>query len=105
MVAIAPPAGSVQERYLWLGKHRGSFGVPEAFSFFVWPQTARTLAGGDALATLRNRLEAAGGEKAALSLDTALGELLELDRRAMRTAVRGEKPWATVWAASGSAAA
>ena len=32
---MVAPVANVQERYLWLGKHRGSFGTPEGFAFFV----------------------------------------------------------------------
>src|SRR6185436_12184789 len=41
--AVVEPVGTVQERYLWLGKHRGGFGPPEGFAFFVWPHTVQGL--------------------------------------------------------------
>ncbi|MBK9344668.1 MAG: hypothetical protein IPN07_16895 [Dehalococcoidia bacterium] len=53
---MVEPVANIQERYVWLGKHRGSFGAPEGFAFFVWPQTVRGLIERDALAPLKARL-------------------------------------------------
>jgi hypothetical protein len=96
MVALVGPVQTVQERYLWLGKHRGNFGVPEAFSFFVWPRSVRTLVENDLLAPVRRRISAvsAGADEA---LDDTLRRLLELEKDAWRAAVRGSEAWATVW--------
>ncbi|MCK9519411.1 MAG: hypothetical protein M0R74_10390, partial [Dehalococcoidia bacterium] len=55
MVAVVPPVANVQERYLWLGQHRGAFGMPKGFSFFVWPHSIRGLNERDVLAPLRER--------------------------------------------------
>jgi predicted dienelactone hydrolase len=99
LVAVVEPVGTVQERYLWLGKHRPNFGAPEAFAFFVWPHTVRNLVERDALRTMRNRLAAARPEAAA-ALDAALDELLELERRAFIEAVAGSPRWQTLWEAS-----
>lgn len=96
LVAIVPPVTSVQDRYLWLGQHRGAFGAPEAFSFFLWPQTVRSLAERDVLAPLRQRLGEAS-ESAAVVLDQALRELLDRERAAMIGAIRGESGWQTIW--------
>lgn len=96
LVAIVDPVSTVQERYLWLGRHRGMFGVPEAFSFFPWPHTVRTLVAEDVLAPLRRRLAAVSPEAAA-ALDANLTRLLAIEQQAMRDAVRGEGHWRTVW--------
>lgn len=96
LVAIVAPVQTVQERYLWLGKHRGSFGAPEAFSFFVWPCTVRTLVANDVLAPVRARLAQASAE-AEPGLQQLLERLLELERQAMRAAVRGDEPWKPLW--------
>jgi hypothetical protein len=96
LVAIVAPARTVQERYLWLGKHRGSFGVPEAFSFFVWPKSVRALVEDDILAPMRARLAAVSkGSDAAL--DDVLKKLLDLERESWRGAIRGDERWATIW--------
>lgn len=90
---MVEPVGSVQERYMWLGKHRGSFGAPEGFGFFVWPMTVRGLIEHDSLAPLKARLEPDARE----NLDVALATAAELERQAMMEAVRGSDRWPTVW--------
>ncbi|WP_322819594.1 hypothetical protein [Tepidiforma sp.] len=92
---IVEPVASVQERYLWLGKHRGSFGPPRAFAFFVWPKTVRNLVERGTLAILRARLR---GETLH-QFDHAIEQLLELERQAMRDAVRGSRAWPAIWEA------
>jgi hypothetical protein len=97
MVAIVAPVRTVQERYLWLGKHRGTFGPPEAFSFFVWPKSVRALAEEDVLGPMRRRLGAVSAESDA-ALDNLIGKLLELEQESWRAAIRGDdERWATVW--------
>ena len=96
LVAMVGPVATVQERYLWLGQHRGGFGAPEAFSFFVWPHTVKSLVAGDALAPLRERLAAASSDAAA-SLTEMLGQFQRLEHEAIEAAVRGDEPWKTVW--------
>lgn len=93
LAAIVEPVASVQERYLWLGRHRGSFGSPEAFSFFVWPQTVRGLVERRVLAPLEARLEGdARGQ-----LEAALNEILAMEETAIRRAVTGSPEWPTLW--------
>lgn len=96
LVAIVGPVQTVQERYLWLGKHRGGFGAPEAFSFFVWPHTVHSLAVRDILAPLRARLERVSNQ-AGDALAESLQRLQRMETEAMRAAIRGEEPWQTVW--------
>ncbi|MBI5949144.1 MAG: hypothetical protein HY875_13470 [Chloroflexi bacterium] len=96
LVAVVGPVQTVQERYLWLGQHRGNFGAPEAFSFFVWPKTVRTLIDTDVLATMRARLAAVSPEGES-ALRDVLDRFAALEREAMRAAVVGDEPWRTVW--------
>ncbi len=101
MVAIVAPVASIQDRYLWLGWHRGSFGSPENFSFFLWPHTVRSLVASGVLAPVRRRLaQVADGAEA--TIDASLERLLEAERNAMRAAVRGEHGWQTLWRAAGA---
>ncbi|GBD24533.1 hypothetical protein HRbin29_02211 [bacterium HR29] len=94
---VVEPVASIQERYLWLGRHRGMFGAPEAFSFFMWPHTVRSLVRRNVLHTLRQRLEAAEPGSGA-RLDAALDELLQRELEAMKAAVRGDpRRWKTIW--------
>lgn len=102
LLAIVEPVASVQERYLWLGKHRGGFGVPEAFSFFVWPQTVRSLVERDVLAPLRARLREVPSD-ADGALEASLEALLAREREAFREAVTGSDGWQTVWQRAGAA--
>ena len=90
---MVEPVGSVQERYLWLGKHRRTFASPEAFAFFIWPHTVRNLIERDALAALKSRLAA----RTIDSLDRGLLGALALEREAMAEAIRGSERWAAVW--------
>lgn len=91
--AMVEPVASVQERYLWLGKHRASFRAPEGFAFFVWPHTIRGLIERDGLAALKPRLDPETRDR----LDEALRVALELERLAMIEAVKGSERWPAIW--------
>jgi hypothetical protein len=99
LATIVEPVASVQDRYLWLGRHRGAFGAPEAFSFFVWPHTVRSLLERDILAPLKARLDA----DAVRQLDVALSQALWRERQEMIKAVTGHESWPAIWARSESA--
>jgi hypothetical protein len=43
MVEVVEPVATVEERFFWLGQRRPSFGVPQQFTFFVWPHSVRHL--------------------------------------------------------------
>lgn len=90
---MVEPVSSVQERYMWLGKHRGGFGAPEGFAFFIWPHTVRGLIERDMLAPLKLRLTAEG----LADLEVALATAVELERQAMMEVVRGSDRWPAVW--------
>ncbi len=97
LVAWVDPVNTVQERYLWLGKHRGDFGTPEAFSFVVWPQSIRTMVERDALRILRTRL-ADASQEAAEALDQVIERLAEFEKELLKSAVRGDpQVWHTLW--------
>ena len=98
LVAIVAPVSSVQERYLWLGKHRGNFPAPQGFSFFVWPNSVRWLMESGALEPLRARLAAVSNESDA-ALDNAMRRLLACEQAAMRGAVTGADGTMTLWEA------
>ncbi len=98
LMAIVGPVTSVQERYLWLGKHRGQFPAPEAFSFFMWPHTVRNMIERNVLRVLRDRLRAVSSESDEV-LEKTLARLLLLEEKAFRAAVRGDEPWQSLWTA------
>jgi hypothetical protein len=93
---IVAPVATVQERYAWLGRARGGLGMPKAFSFFVWPQSVRSLHERDALATVRARL-AAVSPAGARQFDDALAALLARERLAWREAVTGGPAYQALW--------
>jgi hypothetical protein len=93
---IVDPVGTVQERYQWLGRHRGSLGAPEAFSFVVWPKSVRNLIERQVLRPLRERLAATSPEAADM-LDHQLARLAIMEQQMTRMAVRGEGPWKSLW--------
>ena len=96
LVAIVGPVATVQERYQWLGQHRGTFGAPDGFTFFVWPQSVRSLVANDVLGPLRRRL-ASVSNGADAALEETLRRLLAIEREAVREAIRGGEGWQTVW--------
>lgn len=96
LVAIVAPVATVEDRYLWLGKHRGSFGAPQGFSFFIWPHMVRTLIATDALAPLRARLEQSSNGAAGV-LDSVLQKIQAYENESIVAAIKGEDPWRSVW--------
>ena len=90
---MVEPVANVQERYMWLGKHRSGFGAPEGFAFFVWPHTVRGLIERDLLAPLKHRLT----DEALADLEVALATAVELERQAMIEVVKGSDRWPAVW--------
>jgi hypothetical protein len=96
LAAVVEPVGSVQERYRWLGRRRASFGAPEAFSFFVWPQTVNGFIERNILRVLRERMDVEALEQ----LDVALADAAWREREAMAAAVRGDDSWPSIWESS-----
>ncbi|MEO6042680.1 MAG: hypothetical protein ABIQ47_02000 [Tepidiformaceae bacterium] len=92
---MVEPVSSVQERHIWLGRHRGTFGVPRGFAFFVWPHTVRGLVEREVLAPLRARLH----PDTLAKLDAALAEAAEAERQALQAIIRGDENWPTLWSA------
>ncbi len=95
--AMVEPVASVQERHIWLGRHRGTFGSPRGFAFFVWPFTVRGISERGILEPLRARLNEDGLE----ALDEALAEAAEAERQAIQAVIRGDERWPTLWSAVG----
>ena len=101
LVAIVAPVATVQERFLWLGRHRGQFGAPKNFSFFVWPHSVRSMIERDSLHSLRRRLAAVSNDSDA-ALDNALQRLHEAEQRSIAEAIVGTGAWKTIWERSGT---
>jgi len=89
LVEVVEPVNAVEERFFWLGKRRPSFGVPEQFTFFVWPHSLRFLMDCGVVDCIRQRLGVAEHKEVARIVDTALAELERLERDAVRDAISG----------------
>lgn len=90
---IVQPVANVQERYLWLGQHRGSLGAPTAFSFFIWPYSIAVLRDQNVLTPLLARFDPAARD----ALDTALDDAARLERAGTLAAIRGDDAWPALW--------
>lgn len=95
---MVEPVASVQERHIWLGRHRGTFGSPRGFAFFVWPHMVRSLVERGILDPLRARLT----PETLVALDEALAEAAEAERQAIQAIIRGDERWPTLWSVLGS---
>ena len=96
LVAVVAPVASVQERYAWLGKHRSAFGLPDDFTFALWPHSIALIRERDVLAPMSARM-AAVSNKADLAMTRALDRLQVLERRTIRAAVLGGPDWESLW--------
>ena len=56
MLEIVAPVGTVEERFFWLGQRRPKFGVPESFTFFIWPHSVRYLEESGMMDRIRQRI-------------------------------------------------
>lgn len=96
LVAVVAPVSTVQERYAWLGKHRSSFGMPDDFTFAMWPHSISLIREHDVLAPMGERMAAVSNE-ADLAMSRAIARLEVLERRTIREAVLGGPSWETLW--------
>ena len=99
MVEIVEPVGTVEERFFWLGKRRPSFGVPERFTFFVWPHSLGFLVESGLADRIRQQVSAAERSESIRAVDTALAALDRLERDAVGDALSG-KNYHTLWSRS-----
>lgn len=90
MVEVVEPVASVEERFHWLGRRRPNFGVPEKFSFFVWPHSLEFLESCGLIERIQGRLRAGERPEVAKMVEAALAELRRLERVAVRQALVGE---------------
>ncbi len=90
MVELVEPVDTVEERFFWLGKRRPQFGVPERFTFFVWPHSLGFLEDCGLTERIGERLGAAERPETAQALAAARSELRRLEREAVQAALSGE---------------
>jgi hypothetical protein len=98
LVEVVEPLGGVEERMFWLGQNRPQFGMPQRFTFFVWPHSIAFLEESGVAEALRS---AVPDEEGRVQLEAAQIQLRALERAAARAAVDGE-PWRTLWHAQGT---
>jgi hypothetical protein len=96
MIEVVEPVATVEERFFWLGKRRPNFGVPEQFTFFVWPHSIRYLRECGLADRIRDRLTAAWAD-AGEAFDAEMARVEHLERRAVVDAIVG-KNHHTLWA-------
>lgn len=92
MVRVVEPVTSVEERFFWLGKERPEFGVPQSFSFFVWPHSIRYFEESGLGSIIRNRVSGQADDQVA----EAVQQLIHLERLAERDAITGRN-YHTLW--------
>ncbi len=98
MVEVVEPVATVEERFFWLGKRRSALGVPQQFTFFVWPHSIRFLSECGLAEMVRLRLSSVQPEATPL-VDSALNQLQRLEDHAVRDAITGRN-YHALWAAA-----
>ena len=96
LVAVVAPVTSLQERYAWLGKHRSAFGLPDDFTFAMWPHSISLIREHGVLEPMSARMTAVSNE-ADLAMSRAIARLEVLERRTIREAVLGGPGWESLW--------
>ena len=95
MVRVVEPVATVEERFFWLGKERPSFGVPERFTFFVWPHSLRYFEESGLGQIIRERISPAHPE-AGSQVAESMHRLFALEHQSTIDAVTG-KNYHTIW--------
>lgn len=88
MVEVVEPVATIEERFFWLGKRRPSFGVPERFTFFVWPHSIRYFEDSGLRDMIHRRIVAVDSEAEA-QVEAAVHRLFVLEHKANVDAIRG----------------
>ncbi|MGD9892121.1 MAG: hypothetical protein AB7U18_12615, partial [Dehalococcoidia bacterium] len=89
---VVEPVGGVEERMFWLGRNRPQFGLPEQFTFFVWPHRIDLF---ESLG-LNSTLLAHVGDDGMAQTAVAFDELRRLERASRRSSIDGDL-WRTLW--------
>lgn len=95
MLEVVDPVSTVEERFFWLGQRRPSFGVPERFTFFVWPHSIGYLEESGLMDRVRHRfapMDADLGKQ----VSRVIWKLHQLERQATADAITGAN-YHTLW--------
>ncbi|HET9476987.1 MAG TPA: hypothetical protein VFP63_05830 [Dehalococcoidia bacterium] len=97
MVEVVEPVATVEERFFWLGQRRPSFGVPQQFTFFVWPHSIGYLEESGLMDRIRQRIYSTD-ESGAVDgqVARAMYRLIALERQATADAILGRN-YHTLW--------
>jgi hypothetical protein len=97
MIEVVEPVSSVEERFFWLGQRRPSFGVPQQFTFFVWPHSIGYLEESGLMDRIRHRIYPADETgRIGHHLARAMRRLFILEQQATADAIRGRN-FHTLW--------
>jgi hypothetical protein len=98
MMEVVEPVGTVEERFFWLGQRRPQFGVPESFTFFIWPHSVRYLEESGMMDRIRQRIYPLDTEDGRLgrSVAESMWNLILRERKATFDAVTGHN-YHTLW--------
>jgi len=102
MVEVVDPVATVEERFFWLGQRRPSFGVPQQFTFFVWPHSVPHFeeSGLGDIVRRRVHVEDESGE-IGRQMAKSIIRLHMLEQRATFDAIHGRN-YHTLWEPEGS---
>ena len=97
MVEVVEPVSTVEERFFWLGQRRPTFGVPQQFTFFVWPHSIGYLEESGLMDRIRQRIYPADESgRIGHDLARAMHRLIVLERQATADAILGRN-YHTLW--------
>jgi hypothetical protein len=98
MLELVEPVGTVEERFFWLGQRRPQFGVPQSFTFFVWPNSIRYLEESGMMDRIRQRIYPLDTEDGNIgrSVAESMIRLHALESKATFDAIRGQN-YHTLW--------
>jgi hypothetical protein len=95
MLAVVEPVGTVEERFFWLGQRRPAFGVPQQFTFFVWPHSVPFLEESGLMDRIRRRIYPEDAECGRMVAES-MQRLHLRERRAVFDAIKGTH-YHTLW--------
>lgn len=100
MVEVVEAVGTVEERFFWLGKQRPAFGVPERFTFFIWPHSIRFFRECGLAERIRGRTSVAQFPDSDGAIVRAVAHLEQLETRSTLDAITG-RAYHTLWERGG----
>jgi hypothetical protein len=95
MIEIVEPVNTIEERFFWLGQRRPSFGVPERFTFFIWPHSISYLEESGVMDQIRKRIYPQDPERGR-QVAHVLYQLHVMEQQAVQDAISG-KNYHTLW--------